>query len=156
MKQLVSFPNVVKYSCSVLPTPTSLLASVDYETDRKIQDTIAYEFEDRTILCIARKPINKCFLRKILPCSPFFDVLWIRSSTYYYFLWPDMCSWCRSNCSEFLLDLVHKIANSVLFQEFDTPASLFALSDGIFRGMCEQSGITLGDIKLAAIAKKGW
>lgn len=32
------------------------LASVDYETDRKIQDTIAYEFEDRTILCIARKP----------------------------------------------------------------------------------------------------
>ena len=33
-----------------------MLASVDYETDRKIQDTIAYEFEDRTILCIARKP----------------------------------------------------------------------------------------------------
>jgi len=35
-----------------------VLASVDYETDRKIQDTIAYEFEDRTILCIARKPIE--------------------------------------------------------------------------------------------------
>jgi ABC-type multidrug transport system fused ATPase/permease subunit len=33
-----------------------ILASVDYETDRKIQDTIAHEFEDRTILCIARKP----------------------------------------------------------------------------------------------------
>jgi ABC-type multidrug transport system fused ATPase/permease subunit len=31
------------------------LASVDYETDRKIQDTISYEFEDRTVLCIARK-----------------------------------------------------------------------------------------------------
>ena len=30
-------------------------ASVDYETDKKIQDTIASEFEDRTILCIARK-----------------------------------------------------------------------------------------------------
>ena len=30
-------------------------ASVDYETDRKIQDTIATEFHDRTILCIARK-----------------------------------------------------------------------------------------------------
>jgi ABC-type multidrug transport system fused ATPase/permease subunit len=29
-------------------------ASVDYETDRKIQDTIAAEFHDRTILCIAR------------------------------------------------------------------------------------------------------
>ena len=32
-----------------------IVASVDYETDRKIQDTIATEFEDRTILCIARK-----------------------------------------------------------------------------------------------------
>ena len=30
-------------------------ASVDYETDRKIQDTIANEFADRTILCIARE-----------------------------------------------------------------------------------------------------
>lgn len=29
-------------------------ASVDYETDRKIQDTITTEFHDRTILCIAR------------------------------------------------------------------------------------------------------
>jgi len=29
-------------------------ASVDYETDRKIQETIANEFSDRTILCIAR------------------------------------------------------------------------------------------------------
>ncbi|KAF8273331.1 P-loop containing nucleoside triphosphate hydrolase protein [Lactarius quietus] len=30
-------------------------ASVDYETDRKIQDTIANEFHDRTILCIAHR-----------------------------------------------------------------------------------------------------
>jgi ABC-type multidrug transport system fused ATPase/permease subunit len=30
-------------------------ASVDYETDRNIQDTIANEFRDRTILCIARE-----------------------------------------------------------------------------------------------------
>lgn len=29
-------------------------ASVDYETDKNIQDTIANEFRDRTILCIAR------------------------------------------------------------------------------------------------------
>ena len=29
-------------------------ASVDYETDRKIQETIAMEFKDRTILTIAR------------------------------------------------------------------------------------------------------
>jgi ABC-type transport system involved in Fe-S cluster assembly fused permease/ATPase subunit len=32
-----------------------LTASVDYETDRKIQDTIAHEFKDRTILCIAHR-----------------------------------------------------------------------------------------------------
>ncbi|KIP05008.1 hypothetical protein PHLGIDRAFT_14797, partial [Phlebiopsis gigantea 11061_1 CR5-6] len=30
-------------------------ASVDYETDKKIQDTIATEFKDRTILCIAHR-----------------------------------------------------------------------------------------------------
>ncbi|KAF7976598.1 hypothetical protein HWV62_6090 [Athelia sp. TMB] len=32
-----------------------ILASVDYETDRQIQDTIATEFADRTILCIAHR-----------------------------------------------------------------------------------------------------
>jgi ABC-type multidrug transport system fused ATPase/permease subunit len=31
------------------------VASVDYETDSKIQHTIANEFKERTILCIARK-----------------------------------------------------------------------------------------------------
>lgn len=41
-------------------TLLSLIASVDYETDRKIQDTIAAEFEDRTILCIAREFPVKC------------------------------------------------------------------------------------------------
>ena len=37
-------------------------ASVDYETDRNIQDTIAQEFQDRTILCIARE----CFLLMVV------------------------------------------------------------------------------------------
>jgi ABC-type multidrug transport system fused ATPase/permease subunit len=36
-------------------------ASVDYETDRKIQDTIATEFQDRTILCIARASLDILF-----------------------------------------------------------------------------------------------
>ncbi|KIY65390.1 hypothetical protein CYLTODRAFT_492364 [Cylindrobasidium torrendii FP15055 ss-10] len=34
--------------------------------------------------------------------------------------------------------------------EFDTPATLYELQDGIFRGMCEQSSITLDDILFAA------
>lgn len=33
--------------------------------------------------------------------------------------------------------------------EFDTPARLFEQKDGIFRGMCDRSGITLADIKNA-------
>lgn len=30
------------------------VASVDYETDKKIQETISREFREQTILCIAR------------------------------------------------------------------------------------------------------
>jgi ABC-type multidrug transport system fused ATPase/permease subunit len=37
-------------------------ASVDYETDRKIQDTITTEFHDRTILCIARTSSSSFYL----------------------------------------------------------------------------------------------
>ncbi|PPQ64144.1 hypothetical protein CVT24_008774 [Panaeolus cyanescens] len=83
-------------------------ASVDYETDRKIQDTIAYEFKDRTILCIAHR------LRTIIS----YDRI------------------CVLDAGE--------------IAEFDTPATLFAKPDGIFRGMCERSSITMEDIKLAA------
>lgn len=37
--------------------------------------------------------------------------------------------------------------------EFDTPASLYNRVDGIFRGMCERSTITLEDIQYAAKAR---
>ena len=41
-------------------------ASVDYETDRKIQDTITTEFHDRTILCIARaSPSSFCLRHRV-------------------------------------------------------------------------------------------
>ena len=53
----------------------------------------------------------------------------------------------------FLLAWFIRFRSQCLFQEFDTPANLFALSDGIFRGMCGQSAITLDDIKLAAKPK---
>lgn len=34
--------------------------------------------------------------------------------------------------------------------EFDTPTKLYGISDGIFRGMCERSSISLDDIEFAA------
>ncbi|KAG5653386.1 hypothetical protein H0H81_000773 [Sphagnurus paluster] len=83
-------------------------ASVDYETDRNIQDTIAYEFKDRTILCIAHR------LRTIIS----YDRI------------------CVLDAGE--------------IAEFDTPVRLYHNPNGIFRGMCERSSITLEDLQLAA------
>ena len=34
--------------------------------------------------------------------------------------------------------------------EFDTPLRLYDIGDGIFRGMCDRSNITLDDIRRAA------
>ncbi|KAF9268335.1 hypothetical protein L218DRAFT_954696 [Marasmius fiardii PR-910] len=86
-------------------------ASVDYETDRKIQDTIAHEFKDRTILCIAHR------LRTIIS-------------------YDRIC-----------------VLDAGQIAEFDTPANLYEKS-GIFRGMCERSGISLEDIKMAKKARR--
>ncbi|KZV74003.1 ABC transporter [Peniophora sp. CONT] len=83
-------------------------ASVDYETDRKIQETIATEFKDRTILTIAHR------LRTIIS-------------------YDRIC-----------------VMDQGIIAEFDTPSSLFLKENGIFRGMCERSGITFDDIRLAA------
>ncbi|KAH8100094.1 P-loop containing nucleoside triphosphate hydrolase protein [Cristinia sonorae] len=83
-------------------------ASVDYETDKKIQDTIATEFRDRTILCIAHR------LRTIIG-------------------YDRIC-----------------VMDAGTIAEFDTPANLFNISNGIFRGMCDRSSISLDDILWAA------
>ncbi|OAX32924.1 hypothetical protein K503DRAFT_804804 [Rhizopogon vinicolor AM-OR11-026] len=83
-------------------------ASVDYETDSKIQNTIANEFKERTILCIAHR------LRTIIG-------------------YDRIC-----------------VMDAGTIAEFDTPANLFSMSDGIFCGMCERSSITLDDILLAS------
>ncbi|GLB40491.1 putative transporter [Lyophyllum shimeji] len=83
-------------------------ASVDYETDRNIQDTIAHEFKDRTILCIAHR------LRTIIG-------------------YDRIC-----------------VLDAGQIAEFDTPVRLYQITNGIFRGMCERSSITLEDLQLAA------
>ncbi|KAK0469891.1 ABC transporter [Desarmillaria tabescens] len=86
-------------------------ASVDYETDRNIQNTITHEFQDRTILCIAHR------LRTIIS----YDRI------------------CVLDAGE--------------IAEFDTPSQLYQKTDGIFRGMCDRSSITLDDIRLASTTK---
>lgn len=38
---------------------------------------------------------------------------------------------------------------NIYLQEFDTPEKLYGDLNGIFRGMCERSAITLEDIQMA-------
>ena len=112
-------------------------ASVDYETDRKIQDTIAVEFRERTILCIARKPGSV-----------------LRS-------WPSSIANLRGPGPVLRADRLRTIIgydricvmDAGGIAEFDTPAHLYGRAGGIFRGMCERSTITLEDIRYAAKAR---
>ncbi|KAH9856552.1 ABC protein [Lenzites betulinus] len=80
-------------------------ASVDLETDAKIQHTIQTQFRHKTLLCIAHR------LRTIIS----YDRILVMDDG--------------------------QIA------EFDTPANLFNQPAGIFRGMCERSGITQEEIE---------
>ncbi|KAJ7259774.1 ABC protein [Mycena rebaudengoi] len=84
-------------------------ASVDLETDKKIQQTIQTQFKDQTLICIAHR------LRTIIS----YDRI-----------------------------LVLDAGNIV---EFDSPLKLFNQEGGVFRGLCERSSITLGDIEKAEI-----
>ncbi|KZT73648.1 ABC protein [Daedalea quercina L-15889] len=84
-------------------------ASVDLETDSKIQQTIQTQFGHKTLLCIAHR------LRTIIS----YDRILVMDAG--------------------------QIA------EFDTPLNLFHVQDGIFRGMCERSGITTAEIEKATL-----
>ena len=69
-------------------------ASVDYETDRKIQDTIASEFADRTILCIARaSTLSSCLYIHLANSHPSH-----RSVTHDHWLRQDLCPRRRPDC----------------------------------------------------------
>jgi ABC-type multidrug transport system fused ATPase/permease subunit len=101
-------------------------ASVDYETDRKIQDTITTEFRDHTILCIARTSLPFLFYCDDLPdCRTVIDRL--RTIISY----DRICVMDNGNIAE-----------------FDAPDVLHG-QNGIFRAMCEHSSITLEDIHRA-------
>lgn len=79
-------------------------ASVDLETDSKIQQTIHREFEGKTLFCIAHR------LRTII-------------------------SWDRV-----------LIMHEGQVAQFASPLELYDDEQGIFRGMCDESGITRDDI----------
>lgn len=86
-------------------------SSVDFRTDSKIQSTIATEFANCTILCIAHR------LRTIIN----YDRIMVLE------------------------------AGEVV--EFDAPLTLFNKSDGVFKGMCESSGITAEDFAALQVNK---
>ncbi|KAF8134974.1 ABC transporter [Boletus edulis] len=102
-RSLVSLARALVHEAKILVLDEAT-ASVDYETDRKIQNTIATEFKERTILCIAHR------LRTIISYNR-------------------VC-----------------VLDAGTITEFDTPANLFDIPDGIFRGMCDRSFISLEDI----------
>jgi ABC-type multidrug transport system fused ATPase/permease subunit len=79
-------------------------SSVDFETDQKIQHTMAQGFEGKTLLCIAHR------LRTIIQ-------------------YDRIC-----------------VMDQGSIAEMDTPLALWDREDGIFRAMCERSGITREDI----------
>ncbi|CAE6437055.1 unnamed protein product [Rhizoctonia solani] len=84
-------------------------ASVDLETDSKIQTTIKTEFADRTILCIAHR------LRTIIN-----------------------------------YDRVVVMDQGEIV-EVGTPLELFSNDSGVFRSMCDQSGIDAQEISRSAV-----
>jgi len=82
-------------------------ASVDFETDHNIQNTVQSEFAGKTLLCIAHR------LRTIIG-------------------YDKIC-----------------VVDAGVVVEFDKPEVLMEKEGGVFRGMCERSGISLNDILLA-------
>ncbi|KAN0068424.1 P-loop containing nucleoside triphosphate hydrolase protein [Elaphomyces granulatus] len=78
-------------------------SSVDFETDRKIQQTMATGFKGKTVLCIAHR------LRTIIN-------------------YDRIC-----------------VMDQGKIVEMDTPLHLWEKQDGIFRSMCDRSGIQRGD-----------
>jgi len=62
-------------------------ASVDLETDQRIQHTIQTEFKDRTLICIARKSSSQAALMLMLTKVVF------RSPQDHPILWSDFGSW---------------------------------------------------------------
>ncbi|KAF9234112.1 ABC protein [Melanogaster broomeanus] len=104
-RSLLSLARALVKDCKVVVLDEAT-ASVDLETDSKIQRTIQTEFSDCTLLCIAHR------LRTIVS----YDRILVLDAG--------------------------RVA------EFDTPYNLYQSEQGLFRGMCERSNISLTDIEV--------
>ena len=124
-----------------------LLASVDYGTDQKIQNTIAHEFRDRTILCIARTLI---FFRIRCHLAKFSRTDRLRTIIGY----DRICIFDAGQISVSLCTVMVEMDVNDKNQEFDTPTRLYNNAAGIFRTMCDRSSITLDDLKAAGKASR--
>lgn len=102
-RQLIALARALVRNSSILILDEAT-SSVDYETDAKIQHTIATEFAQCTILCIAHR------LKTILS-----------------------------------YDRILVLEKGEI-SEFDTPLALYN-NQGIFKQMCERSGISQADFK---------
>jgi ABC-type multidrug transport system ATPase subunit len=99
------------------------LASVDLETDSKIQETVLAEFSSRTILCIAHRLKTIIHYDKVLVLDKGQVVV-----------------------SRILPLLHYRGLLGRTLQEFDTPLNLFE-RNGVFRSLCDQSRIGRKEIE---------
>ena len=107
-RSLVSLARAIVFNAKILILDEAT-ASVDYETDKKIQDTIATVFNDRTILCIART-YSEAWFR---PSNPliFMQIVFARSSvTIGFALWTQ----ARSPSSTLLRSFLHRTVYSAV------------------------------------------
>ena len=106
-------------------------SSVDMETDQKIQKTIATGFKGKTLLCIAHRLKTIIGYDRICKSSISGRVL--------------------LRCAANLLTLgCTGVMDQGTIAELDTPLTLWE-EGGIFRGMCEQSGIRRADFEGAKL-----
>ena len=100
-------------------------ASVDFKTDRLIQETIRQEFKDSTLLCIAHRIRTVVDYDKILVLG---KIIYLKCHLEFYAFYN-----LKANFFFFGLDDGRIV-------EFDHPHLLIQNQNSVFRTMCEKSG----------------
>ncbi|RMZ88029.1 hypothetical protein DV736_g4741, partial [Chaetothyriales sp. CBS 134916] len=132
-------------------------SSVDFETDGKIQQTIFKAFKGRTLLCIAHR--LKTILRYgWFPEGQIRFALPLTFLPKYYSHHPSLFLTADSLSVPYLLYRYDRILvmDSGKAVELDTPIRLYNNPGGIFRGMCDRSGIKREDFNGSGEYEDGW